>query len=244
MKPYCMLTYYILILTITFFIACKKDKKNEKPLTFRSDSNTVAVDSLAQNNAGISTAGSLVDAFKGPEQYFEMANQMFITQQMSSAATEIKQAKKYLDKEIKKSKNPKALQSAKKQLEFLANRLDKGEKVKESELMNAFVDANMALYKNFNQQYELMYTDYATESKQIGMYLDAALQKVENIDRWSAKKLDADARKIMREGKTLSNRMKTDLKKDKNKAKQEWAKFKQKLKDLDSKLEGNRNGIL
>ena len=123
MKPYCMLTYYILILTITFFIACKKDKKNEKPLTFRSDSNTVAVDSLAQNNAGISTAGSLVDAFKGPEQYFEMANQMFITQQMSSAATEIKQATQYLDKEIKKSKNPKALQSAKKQLEFLVEKI-------------------------------------------------------------------------------------------------------------------------
>jgi hypothetical protein len=163
---------------------------------------------------------------------------------MKLAAAEIKKVSAYLEEEIYKAQDKRQLQAAQITLNELAKRLEKGEQVKESELLTAFMEANVALYKNFTKQYEQLYTDYASESKQISAYLDATLQKIENIDKWSTKKLDKQGQDIIKEGKTLSTQIKKDLKQNNGKAKQEWAKFKEKLRDLDRKLEGNSNGIL
>lgn len=233
----------IFILASMGLFACKKEKDNA--VHGSSKSELVPFDSLATRQKAMLISEDLFWLIQQePENHLDKAKQKYLSKEMKLAAAEIKKVSAYLEEEIYKAQDKRQLQAAQITLNELAKRLEKGEQVKESELLTAFMEANVALYKNFTKQYEQLYTDYASESKQISAYLDATLQKIENIDKWSTKKLDKQGQDIIKEGKTLSTQIKKDLKQNNGKAKQEWAKFKEKLRDLDRKLEGNSNGIL
>ncbi len=240
-----MKTLTIFVLSLIGILACKKEKASERAPHLINKSELISFDSIPTKKEEVLISQDLFWIIQQePENHFDKAKQNFKSKEMKLAAAEIKKVSAYLEEEIKKAEHKQQLQAAQIKLNELAQRLEKGELVKESVLVNAFMEANVALYKNFTAQYEQLYTDYASESKQISAYLDATLQKIENIDKWSSKKIDKEGQDIIKEGKTLSTKIKKDLKQNNGKAKQEWAKFKEKLKNLDRQLEGNSNGIL
>jgi hypothetical protein len=223
----------------TIFVACSGNKnesaKQETPMEVIE---VVNVDSIPDKNGEYQVTDEVFFVLQEEsENHFDNAKLKFGSKAPHIAAREIRKAVVYLTLEINKAKGDDRarLVSAKDKLNYLAERLEKKENVKEIEIRQAFYDANIALYRNYITQYDYITNNYNNEEKGINSYLDAAIQKVENADKWSSEKFDKETRKTIEDGKALSAK----FKKDRTGIKEEWAAFRKKLKALDDKLEGS-----
>jgi hypothetical protein len=238
-----MKKHFVFVSALLAVLACKKeDQASEKQIPI-SETVVVEVDSVPGKKGEYTmTEDVFLVIQEEPENHFDEAKERYVTKNLTEAAKEVRKSAAYLQLELNKKEisGKEQLQVAKDSLDQLAVRLEKGEKVKEAELKKAFYSANVALYKSYLGEYDKIHSSYASESDHIGMYFDAAIQKVENAEKWSDHSLGAEYKKTIEEGKALSQRLKTDLKNDKEAAKKEWAAFKEKLKVLDEKLEGSK----
>jgi hypothetical protein len=175
------------------------------------------------------------------ENHFIKAKELYGKKELKAAASEVRKATLYVNQELKKSegKGKETLSAVKTKLQSLSDRMEKGEKVSETELVNSFYETNLALYRNYVMQQTVLEESYTNERYKVGDHLNIALKRVENAERWSGKKLDSESGKIVEEGKTLSQKIKNGLDKDKDALVKEWNVFLKKLKKLDEKLEGN-----
>ena len=235
------------IIIPVILVACSGNKSESgKELKPTEEIEMVEVDSVPNKNGEYLVTDEVFMVLQEePENHFNKAKQNIASNELNAAANEIKKASVYLDLEISKAekKDKEKLILAKDKLNTLTERLKKGEKVKEPEIGQAFYDANVALYGSYITQYDNITTNNK-EKKGGNSYLDAALQKVENAEKWSSRKFDKETQKTIEEGKTLSSKFKTDLKEDKESIKKEWSDFLKKLKILDKKLEGNSDGSM
>jgi hypothetical protein len=176
-----------------------------------------------------------------PENHFMKAKQKYMAKEPKVAAAEIRKAIVYMNLEIDKTSDEQRelLIPAKDKLTNIAERLEKGEKVKEKELNEAFYNSNIALYENYWREFNNIAVGDILDENKTDYYLEAAMGKIEANDKWAAKPMDKDTREVVNEGKSLSARFKKELKKDREAIKREWLIFVEKLKRLDEKLEGN-----
>ena len=233
-----------LVSLLLSMMACKNENHEHKTSEILNKAEVVEIDSVpGEKGRYVITEEIFWVIQEEPENHFDEAKEKFIGKELKAAGNEIQKASTYLDLEINKSEGTEKLKlrSAKDKLAALATRLNKGEKVTETEIKQSFYLANVALYKSYIRQHDNIQNSFASENTKIGMYLDAALQKVENSKKWSDNKLEDKYENILSEGKELSKRLKTDLKNDEKEASKEWKVFKEKLKALDERLEGNTN---
>jgi hypothetical protein len=230
------------------FVSCsgnkKESAKQESPVEVVE---MIKTDSIPNKNGEYLVTDEVFFVLQEEsENHFDKAKQKFGSKEPRIAAREIRKASVYLNFEINKAgrEDKDRLVSARDKLNYLAERLEKKEKVKEVEIRQAFYDANVALYRNYITQYDNITNNYEKEEERINSYLDAAIQKVENADKWSSEKFDKETIKTIDEGKSLSAKIKNELKNDKAEVKEQWAAFRKKLKELDDKLEGNSDGSM
>jgi hypothetical protein len=235
------------IVVSVIFVSCSgknQSVKQEAPVEVME---VVEVDSIPGKDGEYKVTDEVFFVLQEePENHLDKANLKFSSKEPHMAAGEIRKAAVYLTFEINKAKgeDKERLVSARDKLNYLSERLEKKEKVKEVEIRQAFYDANIALYRNYITQYDDITNNFDREEKGINSYFDAAIQKIENADKWSSEKFDKESQKTIDEGKLLSARIKNELKNDRAEAKKEWTAFRKKLKELDDKLEGNADGSM
>ncbi|HVD98060.1 MAG TPA: hypothetical protein VNB90_07625 [Cytophagaceae bacterium] len=176
------------------------------------------------------------------EGHFDKAKEKHMKADFKTASDEISKAVLYINQEIEQAADDtekQRLSAVRDKLTDLANRLVKGEKVTDIELRESFYAANVALYRNYLSKQNKSVEAYNVEKKAVSTYLDAALNTVEHAEKWSDKKFDDKERQVIAEGKTVSQNMK-NASADKSTFQKDWEAFRQKLKELDDKLEGSQ----
>lgn len=175
------------------------------------------------------------------ESHFEEAKAKHEKKEFQAAAAEIQLAVLYLNHEMDNasSESKQDLSLVRDNLINIEERLEKGDKVTEIELRQAFYQTNKTLYRNYINQQADVTLDYDLEKNNVDARLDAAIQRVRNAEKWSGKKLDSESNGIIEEGKSLSHKIKESTKQDKEVLAKSWNEFLKKLKRLDEKLEGN-----
>lgn len=167
------------------------------------------------------------------EAYFDKINKYYEETMYKEAAADIRTSTLYLDAEISKAPEPEKheLSEDRAKLIAFAERLEKGEQINLEELKKTFYDINITLYRFYVQAHEALDWDYDFDVNTMGIYLGHAMQDLENAEKWSGKKFNVEQKKDIEQGKSLSQRMKESIKKDKAKLKKDWDAFVKKLKN-------------
>ncbi len=230
---------YIVIGLLLLGACTSKENNNKTELVEPIETTTIVeVDSIdKKNNKYVVTEEVFWLLPEEQEAHFDKAKENYEKKEFKQAASEIRKALVYLDLEINKAEVPEkeALLPVKEKLEIISNKLDKGEKVTEAELKKIFHETNVDLYKTYLAQQLKAKWDYDVDKNEISLHLDQAIQKLENTEKWSDDKFDVDTKKLIAEGKSLHQKIKVSLEKDKKSIKKEWQLFLEKLKLMDAK---------
>jgi len=142
-----------------------------------------------------------------PKADFQKAHESFMKKDFKASATEIRKGADYLRKEAESagSKGKRMLAASVKELDKLADSVEKGAVKSDKELKGAFSRAEQAVANN---DYVKATDSWARkETKETGHALNAAAEHMEQAADWSGRKLKAGGAKTIEEGREVSGKL-------------------------------------
>jgi hypothetical protein len=142
-----------------------------------------------------------------PSVNFQKAHESFLKKEFKASAAEIRKGSDFLKREEQSAseEGKKALAASIKELNNLADNVEKGAVKSDKNLKDAFSRAEHALANN----YYLKASDTWTkkETKEAGHALNSAGEHIEMAATWSGHKLDAGASEAIRLGRKVSGKL-------------------------------------
>jgi hypothetical protein len=172
---------------------------------------------IAIASAGVcATAGKAQTPAKGPagegviahpEKHFKLAYEHFVRKQQKAAALEIRKAAALLKQESSRAvgAGKKALTASARQLESLANGVEKGAVTSGKELKQAFARADHALAVHYNLKAKE--EQAKKETKKAGYHLKAAAADLEHGAAWAGHKIEAGGVAAVRTARLVAGKL-------------------------------------
>jgi hypothetical protein len=163
----------------------------------------VAFASTAYSQTAIDTQSKTIE----PTANFQKAHESFLKKEFKTSAAEIRKGSDFLKKEEQSAneKGKKALSESIKELDKLADNVEKGTVKSGKNLKDAFSRAEHALANN----YYLKASDTwaKKETKEAGHALNSAAEHIEMAATWSGHKLETGASEAIRFGREVSGKL-------------------------------------
>lgn len=142
-----------------------------------------------------------------PKADFQKAHESFLKKDFHASAAEIRKGADYLRKEAESAgiKGKRMLTASGKELDKLADAVEKGAVKSDKKLKDAFSRAEYAVA---NDQYVKATDSWVRkEAKETGQALNSAADHTEQAAEWSGQKMKAGASKAMEEGRKVSGKL-------------------------------------
>jgi hypothetical protein len=142
-----------------------------------------------------------------PRDEFQKAHESFMKKDFKASAAEIRNGASYLRREVETAagNGKKMLSASVKELDKLADSVEKGAVKSDKELRGAFSRAERAVANN---DYVKATDSWARkETKETGHALNSAAEHMEQAADWSGQKLKAGASKAVKEGREISGKL-------------------------------------
>ena len=228
---------YLIILAALFSAGCSESQtkskiQEEKPI---EEIQIIEVDSVRNKKDEYIVTEEIFLLFpEEREAHFDKAKERFDQKEFKMAASEIKKALLYLNLEIDNAGDleKKELKALQVKLEDISQRLEKKQAVTSEELEKVFHETNMTLYRIYIAQQNKAKWDYNLDRNAVSLYLDDAIQKLQNAEKWSKQKLSEEDHKTISEGKSFSKKIRNNVKKDTAALEKEWNTLIAKLKTI------------
>lgn len=145
-----------------------------------------------------------------PEEHFRKARESFLKKDFNAAAAEIRQGEAFLKLETRDATEEakQALIASSREVERLAQGVEKGTVTSTQELRRAFARADLALAKQHYQKAAASWSK--KEIKMAGHELQAAANDVELASAWSGQKLAAATTTVIKDDRAMASKLRKE----------------------------------
>jgi hypothetical protein len=142
-----------------------------------------------------------------PRSDFQKAHESFLKKNLNESAMEIRKGASYLRKEAESAgiDGKKMLMASAKELDKMADSVEKGAVKSDKKLKGAFSRAERAVADN--EYFKATDSWSRKETKETGHALDSAAAHMEQAADWSGRKLTAGASKAVEDGRKVSRKL-------------------------------------
>jgi hypothetical protein len=142
-----------------------------------------------------------------PEQHFKKAHELFVKKDTKAAAHEIRMASGYLKLEAGRATgdSKKALEASSRELDKLADDVEKGAVVSEKEVRDTFARADYALAMHHHAKAKESWEK--GDTKQAGVHLMAAPTHLEYAKAWLKVGTKDDTKAVVRDTRTVAGKL-------------------------------------
>jgi flagellar biosynthesis GTPase FlhF len=157
--------------------------------------------------AGTKTPGKSVSSQSALEKQFHNARESFLKKDFHDAASEIRSAAAFLDKEEAKAagESKRDLAGSAQDLRRLAETVEKKAVKSEKELDESFARAEYALARQYHTEASESWAK--KEASQAGVRLKAAAGHLENALAWAGSRMEEKSSKVVRDAKDVAEKM-------------------------------------
>jgi hypothetical protein len=200
----------LLLLALTISAGCgKKAEQKTSGVTQPVTGETVGKATVTKTPEGkVVVDEEVLNIFvEEPEQHFKKAHELFVKKDTKAAAHEIRKASAFLKLEAGRATgdSKQALEPSSRELDKLADDVEKGAVVSEKELRDAFARADVALARHHQAKAK---EDWEKgNNKQAGIHLMAAPTHLEYAKAWLKVGTNEDTKAVVRDTRTVAGKL-------------------------------------